>query len=58
MSSKWIKDIEALEFLEWAKKNPEDFCYIFKEAGWLVDVEEAEGEDFFGTEGFDKRFGG
>ena len=42
-------------FLEWANKNPEEFqefYYSYIEE-WVGLAEE---QDYFGTEGFDKRF--
>lgn len=48
--------ITAEEFLEWAKENPKDFANFYSEYGIKYDVKEAEQDDFFGTEGFNKRF--
>lgn len=48
--------VTAEDFLEWAKENPEDFANFYSEYGIQYDVKEAEQDDFFGTEGFNKRF--
>lgn len=54
--NKYLRSPTAKEFLDWAKKNPEDWEMFF--ADYVLDrVFQAEAEDFFGTEGFDKRYG-
>jgi hypothetical protein len=54
---KWVRDITPRDFLEWANKHKEEFEDFWHQSEMLELVEEAESEDFFGTEGFDKRFG-
>ena len=42
-------------FLKWAKNNPQDFEEFFHNE--LLDlILSLEQDDYFGTEGFDKRF--
>lgn len=54
--SKYTREPTPDEFLNWVQNNKEDwevFYYDFM----LESLHEAEVEDFFGTEGFDKRYG-
>ena len=48
--------VTAEEFLAWATANPEDFHIFYNDAAIYIDVEELEADDYFGTEGFNKRF--
>lgn len=58
----WVRDIAAKDFKRWLL---EDFIPTADESDWeglfeileptILEMEEA---DYFGTEGFDKRFGG
>jgi len=48
--------VTAEEFLEWAIANPEAFEIFYNDAAIYADVEELEVDDYFGTEGFNKRF--
>lgn len=48
-------DLTAEQFLAWANKNPQDWEEFFNnELRDLVYM--LEQDDYFGTEGFDKRF--
>ena len=53
--SKYIRDPDHKDFLEWAKKDPEIWEEFYRDyiLEILLDLEQ---EDYFGTEGFDKRF--
>lgn len=53
--SEYVKDPTAEDFLEWAKNNKEEFERFFEEqlCYYILDLEQ---DDYFGTEGFDKRF--
>jgi len=54
--SNYTRDPTAEEFLTWIKENPEDWEMFYTD--YVIDrVYQAEAEDFFGTEGFDKRYG-
>lgn len=50
------EEISAADFLEWAKKNPLDFYDLYYFYHMVDVVKDAEESDFFGTEGFNKRF--
>ncbi len=50
------KTIKAKEFLKWANENFEDFKIFYRLYGVHNLTELAEQDDFFGTEGFNKRF--
>lgn len=53
--SKYIKDPTPEDFLEWANKNKEVFVDFYEDQliHIILDLEQ---DDYFGTEGFDKRF--
>lgn len=53
--SKYIKDPTPEDFLEWANKNKDSFEEFYQEEilNLILDLEQ---DDYFGTEGFDKRF--
>jgi hypothetical protein len=56
MASKYVRDPSPKDFLEWSKANPELFKEFYKDH--LLDlILDLEQDDYFGTEGFDKRFG-
>ena len=47
--------ITAEDFLSWAKDNPEAFKKLYKEELSEL-IYDLEADDYFGTEGFNKRF--
>lgn len=53
--SNYTKDPNKDDFLHWAKENPTDYYYFYDEyiLPLILDLEQ---DDYFGTEGFDKRF--
>jgi len=53
----YIREPNHEDFLQWAKKNPKEYGEFFYDEV-LDRILKAETEDYFGTEGFDKRFGG
>lgn len=53
--SKYRKDPTADDFLEWAANNKEAFIMFYYDE-ILHLILELEQDDYFGTEGFDKRF--
>lgn len=55
MISKYVQDPSAEDFLEWAKtdKNAFEEFYANEILPLILDLEQ---DDYFGTEGFDKRF--
>jgi hypothetical protein len=49
------EDITPQEFLDWIKANPIEFAnFFYAELGDLIYM--LEQDDYFGTEGFNKRF--
>ena len=53
--SKYLSKPTHADFLEWCKNHEEDFKEFFEEH--ILDlIVELEHHDYFGTEGFDKRF--
>ena len=53
--SKYTQDPSAEDFLEWAKTNANAFEEFYNEE-ILPIILDLEQDDYFGTEGFDKRF--
>lgn len=55
MTSKYIKDPTPEDFLEWARANKDQFEEFYNDEllSLILDLEQ---DDYFGTEGFDKRF--
>lgn len=53
--SRYIKDPSSEDFLEWANKNKDAFEDFYQDQilNLILDLEQ---DDYFGTEGFDKRF--
>lgn len=55
MTTKYLRNPDYKDFLEWVGKNPEQFKDFYDEV--ILDaILELEQDDYFGTEGFDKRF--
>lgn len=55
--SGWMRDITAEDFRKWvATASTDDLETFFDEADLKSVIEDLEQDDFFGTEGFDKRF--
>ena len=54
--SKYTRDPTLEDFLEWCKNDKDTAEEFFRDC-ILPDILELEGDDYFGTEGFDKRFG-
>jgi hypothetical protein len=50
------KSITANDVREWIASYDDDWINDFLEAGLADLIEELEQEDFFGTEGFNRRF--
>lgn len=55
MNERYISDPTPEDFLEWALKNKNLFSEFYV-SHILPELLDAEAEDFFGTEGFDKRY--
>ncbi len=55
MSNPYIRDPNEQDFLSWAKANPEEYKVFFYDE-LLNLILALEQDDYFGTEGFDKRF--
>jgi len=54
--SKYTREPTFKEFIEWCKDN-EELAERFFEDHIIFGILELEQDDYFGTEGFDKRFG-
>ena len=53
----YIREPDHKDFLKWAEKYPDEYKEFFYDE--ILDrLLDAEQDDYFGTEGFDKRFGG
>lgn len=53
--SKYTREPDHNDFLEWAKNNPQEYRDFFDDhLSYLI--QDLEQDDYFGTEGFDKRF--
>lgn len=48
--------ISADQLRNWVSRADEDVLEAFLDEGLCQLIEQLEGDDFFGTEGFDKRF--
>ena len=55
MTTKYTRNPSAKDFLEWANKHFDEFESFYDEI-ILEQILELEQDDYFGTEGFDKRF--
>lgn len=53
--SKYMRNPNPEDFLIWAKENKEDFEEFYNDE-ILPLIHDLEQDDYFGTEGFDKRF--
>jgi hypothetical protein len=51
------KTITAKDVREWFEQYEDDWIEAFLEEGLADLIEDLEQDDFFGTEGFNKRFG-
>lgn len=54
--SKYRKEPTMKDFIEWATKNPDEAERFWNDELWGI-IQDLEMYDYFGTEGFDKRFG-
>ncbi len=55
MTTKYTRNPNEKDFLEWAKTNPEEFQNLYDD--YILEIIlDLEQDDYFGTEGFDKRF--
>lgn len=53
--SKYNREPDHNDFLEWAKENPQEYEDFYNDhLSYLI--QDLEQDDYFGTEGFDKRF--
>lgn len=52
---KYVREPNHEDFLEWAKNNPQQYEDFYNDQIIYL-ITDLEQDDYFGTEGFDKRF--